>query len=79
MKNTYHVRLITTIFATGAFCAVNCDRLKADESKFRRLDAKEYVSKIKAGWIGQMAGVGWGGPTEFGHVGLIMLADKMSN
>jgi len=70
-------RLITIIVTTGVVCAINCDQLKAAETKFRRLGAKEYVSKMKAGWIGQMAGVGWGGPTEFRYVGLIMPADKM--
>ena len=33
--------------------------------------------KMKAGWIGQMAGVGWGGPTEFRYKGVIMPEDKM--
>jgi len=43
---------------------------RADE--FRRLPVKEYRDKMKAGWIGQMAGVGWGGPTEFRVRGKIM-------
>ncbi len=38
--------------------------LAADE-KTRTLPVKEYVDKMKGGWIGQMAGVGWGAPTEF--------------
>ncbi|MBN1999914.1 ADP-ribosylglycohydrolase family protein, partial [candidate division KSB1 bacterium] len=33
--------------------------------EFRRIKVSEYIDKMKAGWIGQMAGVGWGGPTEF--------------
>ncbi len=45
--------------------------------KFRRLPVKEYVDKMKAGWIGQMAGVGWGGPTEFRYTGRIIPEDKM--
>ena len=32
--------------------------------KFRRLPVKEYVDKMKAGWIGQIIGVSWGAPTE---------------
>jgi hypothetical protein len=32
---------------------------------FRRITVEEYRSKMKAGWLGQMAGVGWGAPTEF--------------
>ncbi|MCS7305596.1 MAG: ADP-ribosylglycohydrolase family protein [Thermoguttaceae bacterium] len=32
---------------------------------FRRLSVAEYRDKMKAGWVGQMVGVAWGGPTEF--------------
>ena len=32
---------------------------------FRRLSVQEYRDKMKAGWIGQIAGVSWGAPTEF--------------
>ncbi|MHC4725479.1 MAG: ADP-ribosylglycohydrolase family protein [Planctomycetota bacterium] len=32
---------------------------------------------MKAGWIGQMAGVGWGGPTEFKWRGEIIPEEKM--
>ncbi|MFO8013406.1 MAG: ADP-ribosylglycohydrolase family protein, partial [Phycisphaerae bacterium] len=45
--------------------------------KVRRLPVEEYVSKMKAGWIGQMAGVGWGGPTEFRKRGEIIPEDEM--
>ena len=37
--------------------------LSAEE--FRHLPVKTYIDKMKAGWIGQMVGVGWGAPTEF--------------
>jgi len=43
----------------------------------RRLPVKEYVDKMKAGWIGQMAGVGWGAPTEFKFKGEIIPQDKV--
>lgn len=43
----------------------------------RRLFVGEYRSKIKAGWIGQMVGVGWGEPTEFRWRGEIIPADKI--
>ena len=36
-----------------------------------------YVDKMKAGWIGQMAGVGWGAPTEFRHKGRILPEDQV--
>lgn len=43
----------------------------------RRLPVKEYRDKMKAGWLGQMAGVAWGAPTEFKWKGEIIPADKM--
>jgi len=43
----------------------------------RRLPVKEYMDKMKAGWVGQMAGVGWGGPTEFRSRGVIMPAQQV--
>jgi hypothetical protein len=36
-----------------------------DASAWRRLPVSEYRDKMKAGWIGQIAGVCWGAPTEF--------------
>ena len=43
----------------------------------RRLSMTEYRDKMKAGWVGQCVGVGWGGPTEFKWKGVIMPAEKM--
>jgi len=43
----------------------------------RRISVEEYVDKMAAGWIGQMAGVGWGAPTEFRYKGVIVPEDKM--
>ena len=45
--------------------------------EFRKLPVSVYIDKMKAGWIGQMAGVGWGGPTEFKWKGEIVPAHKM--
>ncbi|MHC4357120.1 MAG: hypothetical protein ACYS0H_30855, partial [Planctomycetota bacterium] len=42
----------------------------------RRITVEDYADKMKAGWIGQMAGVGWGGPTEFRYKGEIIPEDK---
>jgi hypothetical protein len=47
------------------------------QEKFRRLPVKVYVDKMKGGWVGQMAGVGWGAPTEFKWKGQIIPADRM--
>jgi hypothetical protein len=43
----------------------------------RRIPAREYRDKMMAGWIGQMAGVGQGGPTEFKIKGTIMPASMI--
>lgn len=43
----------------------------------RRISVDDYVDKMKAGWVGQMVGVGWGGPTEFRVKGKIMPAEQM--
>jgi len=39
------------------------------QQKFRRLPVEEYRDKMKAGWVGQMAGVAWGYPIEFRYYG----------
>lgn len=35
------------------------------KNNFRTITVEKYTSKMKAGWLGQMAGVGWAAPTEF--------------
>lgn len=45
--------------------------------EFRRLPVREYRDKMKAGWLGQMAGVAWGAPTEFKWKGEIIPAESM--
>jgi len=49
----------------------------AVEPAARRLTLAEYRDKMKAGWIGQMVGVGWGGPTEFRYCGRIVPPEVM--
>jgi len=44
---------------------------------FHEITTQDYVDKMKAGWIGQMAGVGWGGPTEFKWKGEIIPENEM--
>ena len=39
----------------------------AEPTEYRRLSVSEYRDKMKAGWIGQIAGVSWGAPTEFNY------------
>ena len=44
-----------------SICLYSC----SSGGDFRKITVEEYRSKMKAGWLGQMAGVGWGAPTEF--------------
>jgi len=46
-------------------------------AEFQRLPMAVYRDKMAGGWSGQMAGVGWGAPTEFHWKGQIIPADKM--
>ena len=46
-------------------------------AEVRRLSMNEYRDKMAGGWIGQMAGVGWGGPTEFKWKGEIIPKDQL--
>jgi len=64
---------VLTIFAG---CEENAIQEEAVVT-YRRISVDEYLDKMKAGWVGQMAGVGWGGPTEFRWKGAIMPAEKM--
>lgn len=47
----------------SAFSADNTAEI--DGKAYRKISATEYRDKMKAGWIGQIAGVCWGAPTEF--------------
>lgn len=66
-----------SLWATAAMCGtmVWCAALAGAE--VRRLSLAEYRDKMAGGWIGQMVGVGWGGPTEFHSRGEIMPAEKV--
>ncbi|NOX56437.1 MAG: ADP-ribosylglycohydrolase family protein [Planctomycetes bacterium] len=49
----------------------------ARSQQYHRLPVAVYRDKMAGGWLGQMAGVGWGAPTEFKWKGQIIPADKM--
>lgn len=61
MKRTLTALLIAFCFAPAARAA-----------DVRRLPVSDYRDKMKAGWLGQMAGVAWGAPTEFRWKGQII-------
>ena len=44
----------------------------AQKTEYRKISVQDYLDKMKGGWIGQMAGVGWGAPTEFKWNGTII-------
>ncbi len=70
------MKKIISIFVAMALLVVlfiTCD----SGVKFRQISVSEYLEKMKAGWIGQMAGVGWGGPTEFKWLNKIIPEDQI--
>ncbi len=67
---------IASIVVVGLVVGV-CLSYAAGEQKSRRLPVREYQEKMKAGWLGQMAGVGWGGPTEFKAQNKILPQEQM--
>ena len=54
-----------------------CLLLNASAEEYQRLSADAYKSHMTAGWLGQMAGVGWGAPVEFRFNGRIIPEDEM--
>jgi hypothetical protein len=69
--------LLAIAVGIGMFFIAGCQTDLLGGASMRRITADDYVDKMKAGWIGQMAGVGWGGPTEFRYKGEIIPEDKM--
>jgi hypothetical protein len=69
------MRWITRRLPAAALLVAACVSAQAAE-KFRRLPAREFSEKMKAGWIGQIFGVSWGAPTE-GKFKTIIPADKV--
>jgi hypothetical protein len=69
MQNSIRVLIVlaSLLHVTGALAS----------EKYRSLPLKDYVDKMKAGWIGQMAGVGWGAPTEFKFNGSVIPLDRV--
>ena len=59
-KHITLLALLIAVFVSGVGMT-----LAQDTEQFRRLPVKVYRDKMKGGWIGQIAGVCWGAPTEF--------------
>ncbi|MHC5183613.1 MAG: ADP-ribosylglycohydrolase family protein [Planctomycetota bacterium] len=72
--------VLITVFGIVAF--VSCHQeVVADQNQtdveYLRISAADYVDKMTAGWIGQMAGVGWAAPTEFNYLERIIPEDEV--
>jgi hypothetical protein len=76
-------RSYSLVFAAAALaglCGCRCgdaEGMPAGSFGVYRISVDKYVDSMKAGWIGQMAGVGWGGPTEFKYKGVIVPEDQV--
>jgi len=75
-KDLSRVLLIVAVVLGPAYLS-GCQTDGLGKAPVRRIAVEDYADKMKAGWIGQMAGVGWGGPTEFRYKGEIIPEDKM--
>jgi hypothetical protein len=65
-----------TIWVSVAFqicLAAGC----IQKPEYRQITVREYLDRMKGGWIGQMAGVGWGAPTEFKWNGKMIPAENI--
>ena len=73
MKRTISILLLVLVQHTLA----GPGEISEAPRQFRRLSLSEYRDRMKAGWVGQMAGVSWGASTEFKYAGVIIPARRM--
>ncbi len=67
------MRAISIFMCIGMFAGVAAGQHPSEAPPaYLELEAAVYRDKMMAAWIGQMAGVGWGGPTEFQFNGRII-------
>jgi hypothetical protein len=68
--------MMPLVVVLAGLCAAGCGSMQLPGStrtaSTRRITVEEYLDKLKGGWVGQMAGAGWGSSTEFKYVGVIM-------
>jgi len=68
---------IKVVLLIGLIFCANVVAVSAEQKNSRQITAEQYMDKMKAGWVGQMAGVGWGWPTEFKFRGKIVPENKV--
>ncbi|MFP5417060.1 MAG: ADP-ribosylglycohydrolase family protein [Actinomycetes bacterium] len=67
------MRTFLVALVTCALALTGCTASKPPSADgFRTLAVSEYRQRMVAGWLGQMIGVGYGGPTEFSSLGRII-------
>ena len=52
-------------FIAAPFSRAVAEDVVVDGKAYRKISVEEYRDKMQGGWIGQIAGVCWGAPTEF--------------
>ena len=68
------MKLINLFLLIFVFLFTSCE---STDDEYNSLSAEEFRDKMKAAWIGQMAGVGWGLPTEFDYTDQIIPAEDV--
>ncbi len=67
--------MLLAVVLTG-LGAASCESLRlpgwGGGTTTRQIKVDDYLDKLKGGWLGQMAGAGWGGPTAFKYNGAIV-------
>jgi len=64
-------------FIAAPFSRAVAEDVVVDGKAYRKISVEEYRDKMKGGWIGQIAGVCWGAPTEFRYCGRIIPEGEM--
>ncbi len=64
--------IIPVIILSAFFSSCN-----DNNNQYRKISVEEYRDKMKAAWVGQMAGVGWGLPTEFDYTDQIIPEEEV--
>ena len=78
MKRLINALALLTACVLGfAVPRVQAEDVVIDGKEYRKISIEEYRDKMKGGWIGQIAGVCWGAPTEFRYCGRIIPENEM--
>ncbi len=68
---------LSAAIALGGLLTTSVRAQELNEDAYRKISVAEYRDKMKGGWIGQIAGVCWGAPTEFRYCDRIIPEDEV--